>query len=62
VAAFQAWAHKTEIQLASITRMLPPYATSYDPTTVAQLNKAMQKAGITGANGLYYPPNDPVQP
>jgi cytochrome c oxidase subunit II len=62
VSAFQAWAHKTEIQLASITKMLPPYATSYDPTTVAQLNKAMQKAGITGANGLYYPPNDPVQP
>jgi cytochrome c oxidase subunit II len=62
VAAFQAWAHKTEIQLTAITKMLPPYATSYDPTTVAQLNKAMQKAGITGANGLYYPPQDPVQP
>jgi cytochrome c oxidase subunit II len=62
VAAFQAWAHKTEIQLASITKMLPPYATSYDPTTVSELNKAMQKAGITGANGLYYPPQDPVQP
>jgi cytochrome c oxidase subunit II len=62
VAAFQAWAHKTEIQLASITKLLPPYATSYDPTTVAELNKAMQKAGITGANGLYYPPQDPVQP
>jgi cytochrome c oxidase subunit II len=62
VSAFQAWAHKTETQLTSITKMLPPYATSYDPTTVAQLNKAMQKAGITGANGLYYPPQDPVQP
>ena len=62
VAAFRAWADKTKIQLASITKMLPPYATSYDPTTVAQLNKAMQKAGITGANGLYYPPQDPVQP
>jgi cytochrome c oxidase subunit II len=62
VSAFQAWANKTEIQLASITRLLPPYATVYDPTTVAQINKAMQKAGITGANGLYYPPNDPEQP
>jgi cytochrome c oxidase subunit II len=62
VSAFQAWAHSTEIQLASITKMLPPYATSYDPTTVAELNKAMQKAGITGANGLYYPPQDPVEP
>jgi cytochrome c oxidase subunit II len=62
VAAFKAWADKTEVQLASVTKMLPPYATSYDPTVVPQINKAMQKAGITGANGLYYPPNDPVQP
>ncbi len=62
VAAFRAWADKTRIQLASITKLLPPYATSYDPTTIAQLNKAMEKAGIVGANGLYYPPQDPVQP
>jgi cytochrome c oxidase subunit II len=62
VSAFQTWAHQTETQLTSITKMLPPYATSYDPTTIAQINKAMQKAGITGANGLYYPPQDPVQP
>jgi cytochrome c oxidase subunit II len=62
VAAFETWAHSTEIQLAAVTKMLPPYATSYDPTVIPQINKAMQKAGITGANGLYYPPNDPVQP
>jgi cytochrome c oxidase subunit II len=62
VAAFQAWAQQTEVQLASITKMLPPYATTYDPTLVAQINKAMVKAGIAGANGYYYPPNDPVQP
>ncbi len=62
VAAFEAWAHKTEIQLASITRLLPPYATSYDPTVIPQINKAMAKAGIAGANGYYYPPQDPVQP
>ena len=62
VAAFQAWAQQTEVQLASITKMLPPYATTYDPTVVAQINKAMVKAGIAGANGYYYPPNDPVQP
>jgi cytochrome c oxidase subunit II len=62
VAAFKAWAHKTEIQLAAVTKMLPPYATSYDPTVVPQINKAMVAAGITGANGLYYPPEDPVQP
>jgi len=62
VAAFTAWAHKTEIQLAAVTKILPPYATSYDPTVVPQINKAMAKAGIGGANGYYYPPQDPVQP
>jgi cytochrome c oxidase subunit II len=62
VASFQAWAAQTETRLASITQMLPAYATTYDPTLVAQINKAMVKAGIAGANGYYYPPNDPVQP
>jgi cytochrome c oxidase subunit 2 len=62
VSAFQSWANHSEIQLAAITKMLPPYSTVYDPTTVSELNKAMQKAGITGANGLYYPPQDPVSP
>jgi cytochrome c oxidase subunit II len=60
--AFQSWASGTETQLASVTKMLPPYSTTYDPTTIAQLGKAMQAAGITGANGLYYPPQDPEQP
>ena len=35
------------------------------PTTrrsIPQINKAMAKAGIAGANGYYYPPNDPAQP
>jgi cytochrome c oxidase subunit II len=62
MAAFRAWATKTETQLASVTAMLPPYATTYDPTLIAQINKAMAKAGIAGANGYYYPPNVPVQP
>jgi hypothetical protein len=62
MAQFQAWANKTETQLASITALLPPYSTVYDPTVVAQMGKAMQKAGLTGGNGYYYPPNDPVQP
>ena len=35
VADFQAWASKSETQLASITKILPPYATTYDPTVVA---------------------------
>jgi cytochrome c oxidase subunit II len=62
VAAFKAWAAGTETQLASVTAMLPPYSLTYDPTVVPQINAAMKKAGITGANGLYYPPQDPVQP
>jgi cytochrome c oxidase subunit 2 len=60
--AFRSWASASETQLAAITRMLPPYATTYDPTVVPQINKAMAKAGIAGGNGYYYPPQDPVQP
>jgi cytochrome c oxidase subunit II len=60
--AFESWAKGTEVSLAAVTKMLPPYALTYDPTVVPQLNKAMIAAGITGANGLYYPPTDPVQP
>jgi len=62
VSQFRAWASAAEAKLAPITALLPPYATSYDPTVVAQINKAMAKAGIAGGNGYYYPPNDPVQP
>ena len=60
--AFQAWATATQAKLASITAMLPAYSTVYDPTVVPQINKAMVKAGIAGANGYYYPPQDPAQP
>jgi len=62
MAAFQAWASRTKTQLTALTAMLPPYATTYDPTVVPQINKAIAAAGIGGANGYYYPPNDPVQP
>jgi cytochrome c oxidase subunit 2 len=62
VAAFTSWAQHTEVQLAAVTKILPPYATTYDPTVVPQINKAMAKQGITGAEGYYYPPHDPVQP
>ena len=42
---------------------LPPYALTYDPTVIPQLGAEVVKvAGITGANGYYYPPSDPVQP
>jgi cytochrome c oxidase subunit 2 len=62
VAAFRSWAQRTEVQLAAVTKILPPYAATYDPTVIPQINKAMAKQGITGAQGYYYPPNDPVQP
>jgi len=63
VAAFQAWAKSTEAQLAAVTKLLPPYALSYDPTVVPEINAAMVKElGITGAGGLFYPSQDPVQP
>jgi len=61
-AAFDTWAKGTEVKLASVTKMLPPYATTYDPTMVAQMSKAMVAAGLTGGAGLYYPPTDPLQP
>jgi cytochrome c oxidase subunit 2 len=62
-ASFQAWAHSTATQLAAATKLLPPYAATYDPTVVPNINKAMAKAGITGANGYYYPsPPDPEAP
>jgi cytochrome c oxidase subunit II len=62
VAAFQTWARSMQTHLAAVTKMLPPYALTYDPTVVPNINKAMAKAGIAGANGYYYPPNDPEQP
>ena len=62
VSGFQAWAHATETSLTAVTKMLPPYALTYDPTVVPTINAAMAKSGITGANGYYYPPQDPAQP
>ena len=62
-ADFQSWAAESQAQLASVTKILPPYALTYDPTVVPQLGQDLVKvAGITGANGYYYPPQDPVQP
>jgi cytochrome c oxidase subunit II len=59
---FSAWARATEVRLASVTAQIPPYALTYDPTVVAQMSKAMVAAGLTGAPGLYYPPQDVLQP
>jgi cytochrome c oxidase subunit II len=61
-AGFAAWARVTERELAPVTAALPPYSLTYDPTTIAQMSKAMVAAGLTGAPGLYYPPQDVYQP
>ena len=64
-AAFQSWATGIESKERSdgLLAALPPYALTYDPTVIPQLGKQLTKvAGITGANGYYYPPSDPVQP
>ena len=60
--AFQTWAQQTETQLASVTKMLPPYAATYDPTDIASLGKVLVQLGIGGAGGGYYNPLDPEQP
>ena len=62
VAQFQAWALQTRAQLASLTKLLPPYALTYDPTEIATLGPVLVKLGLTGAGGGYYNPNDPEQP
>jgi cytochrome c oxidase subunit 2 len=60
--AFQSWAQQTETQLASLTKELPPYSLTYDPTVVPTLGKVLGQLGLTGAGGGYYSPNDPEQP
>jgi cytochrome c oxidase subunit 2 len=63
--AFQAWARATQLKehQAGLLAALPPYALTYDPTVVPQLGQEVVKvAGITGANGYYYPASDPVSP
>jgi cytochrome c oxidase subunit 2 len=62
VSAFNTWAQQTQVQLASVTKMLPPYAMTYDPTDIASLGKVLGQLGIGGAGGGYYSPNDPEQP
>jgi len=62
-ADFQTWATSSQAQLAKVTKILPPYALTYEPTVVPQLGQDLVKvAGITGANGYYYNPGDPEQP
>jgi len=62
VSAFRAWAAATRVQLAALTKILPPYALTYDPNLVPQLGKAFHQAGLSGAGGNYYGSQYPVQP
>jgi len=59
---FLTWANATRVQLAALTRELPPYALTYDPNQVPQLGKAFHQAGLFGAGGGYYGPQYPAQP
>jgi hypothetical protein len=58
---FMAWAQATQTKLAGLTKILPPYALTYDPTTIpaGKINVAL---GLTSAGGGYYNPADPEQP
>ena len=62
VSQFQPWASATSAHLASVTKLLPAYNTTYDPTEIATLSAVEKKLGLTGAGGGYYPPQDPSQP
>jgi cytochrome c oxidase subunit II len=62
VADFLTWTQVTKTQLADVTKLLPQYATSYDPTVVASMGKVNTALGLTGAGGGYYNPADPEQP
>jgi cytochrome c oxidase subunit 2 len=58
---FLAWTQATRTKLAALTKILPPYALTYDPTTIpaGKINTAL---GLTSAGGGYYNPADPEQP
>jgi cytochrome c oxidase subunit II len=62
VGAFQTWARTSETRLAAITKILPPYALTYDPTVAPQMAKIMVQNGLGGGAGLSYPDNSPVNP
>jgi cytochrome c oxidase subunit II len=61
-AAFMAWTKSEAVKLASVTKMLPPYALTYDPTVLANVGAVNEALGLTSAGGGYYNPADPEQP
>ena len=59
---FMAWTQSESAKLASVTKLLPPYALTYDPTNIATLGAVNAALGLTGAGGGFYNPADPEQP
>jgi cytochrome c oxidase subunit 2 len=61
VSNFLAWTQQTSTKLAALTKILPPYALTYDPTNIpaGAINQAL---GLTSAGGGFYNPADPEQP
>ncbi|HXA62048.1 MAG TPA: hypothetical protein VNW94_23100, partial [Streptosporangiaceae bacterium] len=62
VADFQTWGQSSQVGLAAITKLLPPYALTYSPSAVSTLAKLFTDNGLKGAGGQYYGPQYPVQP
>ena len=61
ISDFQAWTQATAVKMASVTKLLPPYAPTYDPTSL-NMGKVNAALGLTGAGGGFYNPADPEQP
>jgi len=61
VANFMNWTQATSVRLAALTKILPPYALTYDPTNIPA-GKINTELGLTSAGGGYYNPADPEQP
>ena len=61
-ANFMAWTKSEAVKLASVTKMLPPYALTYDPTVLSNVGAVNTALGLTSAGGGYYNPADPEQP
>jgi cytochrome c oxidase subunit 2 len=61
VADFLSWTQAAKTQLADVTKLLPPYALTYDPTAL-NMGKINAALGLTGAGGGFYNPADPEQP
>jgi cytochrome c oxidase subunit II len=58
---FVSWAQATKTKMADVTALLPPYAPTYDPTSL-NMGKVNAALGLTGAGGGFYNPADPEQP